>query len=830
MTKKVKKEKDNSDNFFLIPLEKKKKILGFLLLLVALFLFLSVLSYRSSDYANLTYRFTDLFKIFSDDVEFLARVENTKNWLGIFGAYTSSILIASTIGYFSIVFPLVLFVWGYQVIKEHNYKLAAHISNIIIAAGVLAASFFGLLQAELNIFPETIELSGKIGFFLGSGVGRLLGGLGGILFFAAAYLILAYILFENIIVSFVKSFFEFLKNTFRDEPETEKPVQTDSPSEKEIQPVISVKRDEPEIRKEENRPTIINILNEQPDSLPVKDRDNISGADDLPAIKVIKRHKEEAIVEHVDNDYDVPEEKISADDTDDFFDDDTAENITSLPEQWEETLDYTPPKLEDLQKDPLDNYRIPEEELRNNAKLLKEKLALFDIGIQDISITPGPVVTMYELVPEPGVKISKIVSLENDIALALAARGIRIIAPIPGKSAIGVEIPNNISATVSARSVLGKIRESKAILPLAVGKTIAGDIFFADLASMPHLLVAGSTGSGKSVGINMMIMSLLYSKHPVDLKFVIIDPKKVELSFYKKLSHHFLAVSPDINEEIITTTQNALVVLQALLREMEMRYIMLSKAQVRNTVEYNTKAGDPSRAPKNTDGVVHHKLPYVVVVIDELADLMITSGKEVEEPITRLAQLARAVGIHLILATQRPSVNVITGIIKANFSARIAYQVATKIDSRTILDINGAERLLGKGDMLFLTGKDPKPIRMQNAFVSTDEVEKITEYIFKQRGFSKRYYLPSMYETQGGDDGILDDKDELFVDAAKVVVRTQQASVTFLQRKLKIGYARSARIMEQLVAAGIVGQGEGSKPRDIYYNNEDDLADLLRTL
>ena len=348
---------------------------------------------------------------------------------------------------------------------------------------------------------------------------------------------------------------------------------------------------------------------------------------------------------------------------------------------------------------------------------------------------------------------------------------------------------------------------------------------------MPHLLIAGSTGSGKSVGINMIISSLLYAKEPLEVKLAMIDPKKIELSFYKKLRRHFLAVSPDLDEEIITAPQNAVLLLKSVEFEMEKRYDKLAKAGVRNIVDYNKKVYDHTRRPKDTEEMKHHPLPYIIVIVDELADLMITAGKEVEEPITRLAQLARAVGIHLVLATQRPSVNVITGVIKANFSSRIAYQVATKIDSRTILDMNGAEQLLGKGDMLFLPTGSPKPIRIQNAFISTDEVEKIVNYIYSQQAFSKPYYLPSIYEKKKqSSGGFLSDLDPMFEDAARVIVRHQQGSVSLLQRRLKLGYSRAARIVDQLEEAGIVGPNDGSKARTVIVENEEQLETILRSL
>jgi S-DNA-T family DNA segregation ATPase FtsK/SpoIIIE len=503
----------------------------------------------------------------------------------------------------------------------------------------------------------------------------------------------------------------------------------------------------------------------------------------------------------------------------------------ALPDPWEEKIKYTFPSLDLLNEVPEENFKVAEEELKRNAELLKDKLSLFDIEIQDISVTPGPVVTLYEIVPAPGVKISKIVSLEHDIALALAARGIRIIAPIPGKSAIGVEIPNSEPSLVVAKSVLSKLANTKAELPLALGKDIVGEVLISDLAKMPHLLIAGSTGSGKSVGINMIIASLLYSKHPSEVKLAIIDPKKIELSFYNCLRKHYLAVSPDFDEDIVTVPTNAVLLLKSVEYEMEKRYDKLAKAGVRNIVDYNSKIADPKRKPKDSETMKHYHLPYIVVIIDELADLMITAGKEVEEPIARLAQLARAVGIHLVLATQRPSVNVITGVIKANFSARMAYQVATKIDSRTILDMNGAEQLLGRGDMLFLPPGLPKPIRMQNAFITTEEVERLTEYISKQEGYSKPYNLPSLYDKKKDAAAkLMDDVDPLFADAARVVVRHQQGSVSLLQRRLKLGYSRAARIVDQLEEAGIVGPNDGSKAREVIIENEEQLETILRNI
>jgi S-DNA-T family DNA segregation ATPase FtsK/SpoIIIE len=471
---------------------------------------------------------------------------------------------------------------------------------------------------------------------------------------------------------------------------------------------------------------------------------------------------------------------------------------------------------------------VSDEELKLKAELVVEKLAVFGIGIRDIQVIPGPVVTQFELVPDSSVKISKIVSLADDLALALAARGIRIIAPIPGKSAVGVEIPNNSPETVSFRSVVSSsaFHKAKHHLPLGLGKSITGDVFCDDLARMPHLLIAGATGSGKSVGINVMICSLLYKLHPSDVKFVMIDPKKIELQQYRGLSSHFLATSPDIDEEIITDPANAVIVLKSLELEMDMRYTKLAKAGVRHVNDYNQKVR--AGLLKDTDTLRHYRLPYIVVIIDELADLMITAAREVEEPIARLAQLARAIGIHLIVATQRPSVDVLTGVIKANFSARIAYQVASRIDSRTVLDTQGADQLLGNGDMLYQPSGQPKPVRIQNAYLATAEVERIVECIEEQKGYLRPYHLPSVKAGKRGQsrqDSI--DSDDLLHEAARLVVRYQQGSVSLLQRRLKIGYSRAARIVDQLEAAGVVGPADGSKARDVLVEDEQTLEELL---
>jgi S-DNA-T family DNA segregation ATPase FtsK/SpoIIIE len=493
----------------------------------------------------------------------------------------------------------------------------------------------------------------------------------------------------------------------------------------------------------------------------------------------------------------------------------------------DQEINYTFPGL-DLLINEKSHSNVDDEELRMNAQILQEKLETFKIYIENLSVTPGPVVTQYEFVPAAGIKISKIESLSDDLAMALKAKGIRIIAPIPGKGTIGVEIPNANPCIVRFAETVEspKFLNSDAKLPLVMGKTISGEIHIVDLAKMPHLLIAGSTGSGKSVGINTIIASLVYKLHPSELKFVIIDPKKVELQSYSKLKNHYMAASPEVQDTIVTKPEDAVIVLKAAVAEMELRYDILASVRQRNIADYNQKI--KAGAFKDIADMAHKQMPYIVVIIDELADLMLTASKEIEEPITRLAQMARAVGIHLVVATQRPSVDVITGIIKANFPARIAYLVASKIDSRTILDMQGAEQLLGQGDMLCLPPGSPKPVRIQNSFISTDEVENICEFIGVQKGYSEPYYLPSL--TDKSDNQQMynpGDRDPLFEDAARLIVRHQQGSVSLIQRRLKVGYARAGRIVDELENAGVIGPFDGSKARLVLMESEADLERIL---
>ncbi len=468
---------------------------------------------------------------------------------------------------------------------------------------------------------------------------------------------------------------------------------------------------------------------------------------------------------------------------------------------------------------------INQEELEENKNKIVDTLKNYKIDIAQIKATVGPTVTLYEIIPEAGIRISKIKSLEDDIALSLSALGIRIIAPIPGKGTIGIEVPNKNSTMVSMRSVIAspRFQNAEMELPMALGKTISNETFVVDLAKMPHLLMAGATGQGKSVGLNAILTSLLYSKHPAEVKFILVDPKKVELTLFNKIERHYLAKLPDTEEAIITDNTKVINTLNSLCIEMDNRYELLKDAMVRNIKEYNAKFKARKLNPENG----HKFLPYIVLVVDEFADLIMTAGKEVEAPIARLAQLARAIGIHLIIATQRPSVNVITGIIKANFPARIAFRVTSKIDSRTILDSQGADQLIGKGDMLFTQGNTL--LRLQCAFVDTPEVDKITEFIGSQKAYPDAYHLPEYSGEESGTSLDIDvgDRDNLFREAAEVIVIAQQGSASLLQRKLKLGYNRAGRIIDQLEAAGVVGPFEGSKARQVLVQDIEGLNQLL---
>jgi len=516
---------------------------------------------------------------------------------------------------------------------------------------------------------------------------------------------------------------------------------------------------------------------------------------------------------------------------DDLDTDDVNEKVLKDFGLFDPTLDlgnYQYPPISLLSEYGNTGTKVTEEELEANKNNIVETMRNFQIGIASIKATIGPTVTLYEIVPEAGIRISKIKNLEDDIALNLAALGIRIIAPMPGKGTIGIEVPNKNREMVTMKSVIAsdKFQKSNFDLPIILGKTISNEIFVTDLAKMPHLLMAGATGQGKSVGLNVILASLLYKKHPAQIKFVLVDPKKVELTLYNKIERHFLAMLPNAEEAIITDTKKVVYTLNSLCIEMDNRYNLLKDAGVRNLKEYNAKFILRRLNPEKG----HRYLPYIVLVIDELADLMMTAGKEVEQPIARLAQLARAIGIHLIVATQRPSVNVITGLIKANFPARLSFKVTSKIDSRTILDTGGSEQLVGNGDMLLSMGSDM--IRLQCPFVDTPEVEDICEFIGSQRAYESAYLLPEFYGDEEGETAEFDasELDPMFDDAARLLVSHQQGSTSLIQRKMKLGYNRAGRIIDQLEGAGIVGSFEGSKAREVLVKDIEHLEEILRKL
>ncbi|MFI5252048.1 MAG: DNA translocase FtsK [Bacteroidota bacterium] len=805
-------------------LNHKPQILSVLLIIAGVLIGLAIFFYSAEDEALTDHvSALDVFRLpFDDAVKSIAA--NIHNPLGLVGALISGFFVNATLGYASFVFPLLMVLWGWVLLRKKDIQKPLTFTNYAIIFGLLFSAAFGIANLAFNAVNK--EWFGLMGVFLADVMIKLLGIVG-------ASIVVLTSLFITIILAIDLDIHKSLErvaalwNDIHDwwaKQRSERAVAKEE-EDKLAQDIMINRFDD------ESEPAVDQVA-EQSDELSkldkVKNGFQVSidrqENDELPPLRASKLETTHPVTER----HRVP--KVELED----------EEIESTPapktpkaieeNEDEELNDYVFPSVE-LLDSPFQADNVDEIELKANAELVKAKLANFGIEIESVSVFPGPVITMYELVPASGVKISRIVNLADDLALALAAKGIRIIAPIPGKSAVGVEIPNKNASIVHIRSVLNsnKFRESKATLSIAIGKTISGDIFVDDLAKMPHLLIAGSTGSGKSVGINTILASLVFRLHPSDVKFIIIDPKKIELTHYGKLVHHFLAVSPDIDENIITTPENAVAILKSVELEMEKRYDRLAAAGVRNIADYNErlKAG----RLKDNENVKHKKMPFLVIVIDELADLMITAAREVEEPIARLAQLARAVGIHLILATQRPSVDVITGVIKANFPARLAYQVASKTDSRTILDMNGAEQLLGAGDMLYLPSGSPKPVRIQNAFISSEEVERLTDHIDRQPGYSKPFTLPSILERRpAGMKGTSNTRDDLFEEAARLVVRHQQGSVSLIQRRLKVGYSRAARIIDELESAGVVGPFDGSKARLVLIDAEDQLERILQTL
>jgi len=769
--------------------KQNKIILGSLLILLSMALFFSFVSYYftwQNDQSLLT--------------EFSDRNEQAKNLLNKFGASVSHFAVYKGFGVASLILTVLLCITGLYLFLSLEKKglLKKWVWGLIfmiwisIALGFLADTrplLGGLVGYEMNDFLQ--DYTGKIGVVL-------------LLLFGLTFILVR--LFEftpDGMARFFRSRTTSLKEDLKGSSETKT--------------ASSVGGDSIPLDTEDEPPVSIDTYTHKKDIPSLETEKSVE--DDFEVTLPKEEETEDNLSMEVEK---IVEEKEETDNTADKLVEDFGEFDPTL-----ELGNYKFPTMDLLdQHGVTGGITINQEELEGNKNKIVETLKNYKIGIAQIKATIGPTVTLYEIVPEAGVRISKIKNLEDDIALSLAALGIRIIAPIPGKGTIGIEVPNKNATIVSMRSVIAssKFQKAEMQLPIAFGKTISNETFVVDLAKMPHMLMAGATGQGKSVGLNAVLTSLLYKKHPAEVKFILVDPKKVELTLYNKIERHYLASLPGSDEAIITDNTKVINTLNSLCIEMDDRYELLKAAMVRNIKEYNTKF--KARKLNPNDG--HKFLPYIVLVIDEFADLIMTAGKEVETPIARLAQLARAIGIHLIIATQRPSVNVITGIIKANFPARIAFRVTSKIDSRTILDAQGADQLIGRGDMLYTQGNDVT--RIQCAFVDTPEVAKITEYIGSQRAYPQAHELPEYSGEESGTalDYAIADRDALFQEAAEVIVTAQQGSASLIQRKLKLGYNRAGRIVDQLEAAGIVGQFEGSKARQVLVPDLAALDELLK--
>jgi DNA segregation ATPase FtsK/SpoIIIE, S-DNA-T family len=733
--------------------------------------------------------------------------QEVQNWLGIIGAFVSYFFIFRWFGIASFLFIPIFFIVGFRFVYKR--ELISISRTIILSAFFIFLISISLGYIVLMTGGETTlgYLSGGIGYEIANIINAFIGwGTPFLIFFC----LIAFSIYFFNITNFASTPASDEIIVGENEAIFKDAIADLKKNNKEI--ILQTENATEAIPEEWSLKVIEDKLKE-----PVK----IEPKEEVKKI-IIKDFIPEVIKSNGKNDFDLMIEKVEE------------EKIISDKkiENYDPTLDlstYKYPPLDLLTEYEPSKIQVTKEELEANKDKIVETLSHYNISIASIKATIGPTVTLYEIVPDAGIRISKIKSLEDDIALSLAALGIRIIAPIPGKGTIGIEVPNKNKETVSIRSVIAteKFIKSNYDLPVVLGKTISNEIFVIDLAKLPHLLMAGATGQGKSVGLNVLLTSLIYRKHPSQLKFVLVDPKKVELSLFNKIERHFLAKLPDTEEAIITDTKKVVHTLNSLCIEMDTRYDLLKDANCRNLKEYNAKFVERKLNPDNG----HRFMPYIVLVIDELADLMMTAGKEVETPIARLAQLARAIGIHLVVATQRPSVNVITGTIKANFPARLSFKVASKIDSRTILDAGGADQLVGQGDMLYSHGSEL--IRLQCAFVDTPEVERVCEYIGSQRGYESAYMLPEYIDEEGeggGGDFNFSERDALFEEAARVIVMHQQGSTSLLQRRLKLGYNRAGRLIDQLESAGIVGPFEGSKAREVLVKDELSLEQKLNEL
>ncbi|MEK6782509.1 MAG: DNA translocase FtsK [Bacteroidota bacterium] len=782
---------------------------GFFLMIIALYLLTAFISYLFTGKADQSV--VEALR----DAGLMESGKEAENWLGLYGAVTSHYLIFKWLGISGFFIPPLLFLVGFRMAFKRDLLPIFSVFILSIFAGLWLSLLLGYITHSISGVTEISFLSGGLGYELARISDGLLGW--------GTFLVLILSLFIFIIY-----FFNITAiNAFQ--VKDPKPMGNDAilPDDDDLKfkPAYTEDSDNWPIPKEEELDpefTLKTIPEEK--SVPIV-QDLKQTTQPTDAVQLDKEVEQSKKQEKPTSEpaFTVEEPKTETEVL--------AEQLVGEKGLYDPTLDlsgYKFPPLELLNEYEVSKVQVTQEELNQNKDRILSTLTNFKIGIQSIKATIGPTVTLYEIVPEAGIKISRIKNLEDDIALSLSALGIRIIAPIPGKGTIGIEVPNKNREMVSIRSVLSTERFQKTDkeLPIALGKTISNELMVIDLAKMPHLLIAGATGQGKSVGLNVVLTSLLYKKHPSQIKFVLVDPKKVEMSLFSKIERHYLAKLPNSEEAIITDTRKVVYTLNSLCIEMENRYEILKDAGVKNIKEYNTKFVARKLNPKEG----HRFLPYIVLVIDELADLMMSAGKEVETPIARLAQLARAIGIHLVVATQRPSVNVITGVIKANFPARLSFKVTSKIDSRTILDTGGADQLIGQGDMLLSSGSEI--VRLQSPFVDTPEIEKICDFVGSQRGYDSAYLLPEFEgEDEGGPSSVdLSDRDALFEEAARLLVMHQQGSTSLIQRKLKLGYNRAGRLIDQLEAAGVVGAFEGSKAREVLVKDELSLEQLLNAL
>jgi len=780
-----------------------KILLGFILILssVALLLaFISFFIYGQEDQSAVA--------------ELTNRSQNVNNWLGKFGAFIADLFVYRGFGIASFLFVKFFFLTGAFLVMDIPFKRLKSVWFWDLYAIIIVSILCGFFATTLP------ELGGTVGYEMNLFLQDYVGKSGAFLLLLLGVLI--YLIFKiKIAPDAIKGFFEKSKKEIDSELTPINQPISDSIYNLEEYAVAEVEEEEIEeptmkpasqfeINKEALKPTISSSSEINMDPVLKPSATAVEKLD----LQLTNRPEPE-----LENDFVIEKAHVE-----DVVEENLASRLVADFGLFDPTLElsnYQFPTLDLLKEYSSGGITINQQELEENKNNIVETLRNYKIEIAQIKATVGPSVTLYEIVPEAGIRISKIKSLEDDIALSLSALGIRIIAPIPGKGTIGIEVPNKNPTMVSMKSVIGSARfqEAEMELPIALGKTISNETFVVDLAKMPHLLMAGATGQGKSVGLNAVLTSLLYKKHPAEVKFVLVDPKKVELTLFNKIERHYLAKLPDSGDAIITDNAKVVNTLNSLCVEMDNRYSLLKDAMVRNIKEYNDKFKSRKLNPENG----HRFLPYIVLVVDEFADLIMTAGKEVETPIARLAQLARAIGIHLIIATQRPSVNVITGLIKANFPARIAFRVTSKIDSRTILDTQGADQLIGRGDLLYTNGNDV--VRVQCAFIDTPEVEKITEFIGSQKAYPDAYLLPEFVGDESGINLDMDisERDTLFREAAEIIVTAQQGSASLLQRKLKLGYNRAGRLIDQMEAAGIVGPFEGSKARSV---NITDLAAL----